>query len=375
MILYIEPCCPGSEHTTFNAGYLTESLLEHPNKEAVFCCSVEHYTAIKGYCEDKGKSLEKIRHETVAIPKNSFFQCLVFYIMIIRKYKPEKVVSLSSDTFHFSALSIVSWLYEVEICVVIHSALEHQARELKLKDKILFFRRLPFWIRCFLRGKRNFLYVISENIKRNFFKYYYNDERVKTLELWKRVEVIGHPYIYDKYYVGKEWSSENIKIGFLGVPSTDKGFDWLSNELDNLYKNKDLKDDVFEFYLIGSGGVYLFPFEVDDKKFLPNEVFLDAINKMDYIIYPFPKESYFLRASGSMYEALNFRKPIIASDSEFISSFLSDNGVDYIRLDLNGGLEGVLEKLRNVTRDDYVHFVNCMDKFVKKQKNFSSFND
>ncbi|MCE7577987.1 glycosyltransferase [Aliivibrio fischeri] len=353
----IEPICSNGQHVKFNAAYLKKILNENCNID--FYSSYSHFEKIKPYLY--GNQIEKIKHYPIEdLPDNKFINSLCFFYKLIKRNTHNNIddfTLLSGDVFHLSAITLMSYLfYKNKFKIILHSVLEKNAFDKSLKSKILFFRRLNFWLRMFSFKKNNFLILLSNSIRKNFFNIY---------NFKGNVIIHQHPYIYTNDYKKKELSSSKRKIALVGIGDNSKGIDWLASQLNDLGD----RFPNYTFYLMGRN-ISKFNSErllEPCNTFVEDNIFNDLLNSMDFFIYPFDENSYKLRASGTIFDAISLRKPIITTENDFVIDILNSNKVKYISLYRNKtGISDLLFKLDKLSSSDYFEMQDSLNDLVKK---------
>lgn len=161
-----------------------------------------------------------------------------------------------------------------------------------------------------IKNKMNIKYfVLGESIKKNLLKIFPN--------LSDKLFSIDHPYTFltEEETNKLQQNEKKIKIGTIGLASLKKGF------LDYIYISNCLKQDKFECYHIGKISNYN-PNDLKIKipsnnKVLSNEEYKKYILELDCILYFYPKNSYKLTASGAIFDALKYNKPLIAIRNDY----------------------------------------------------------
>ncbi|HIF9366960.1 TPA: hypothetical protein ACX6RZ_002930 [Photobacterium damselae] len=352
--IVIEPICKNGQHVKFNAAYL--KILLKNNKIIYLYSTKSHFEKIMCYL-----SVDEINNvvffDTDNLPENEFIKSLIFFCKLIRKYNSgDKLILLSGDTFHLSSIAILSYIYQkIDFNIILHSILEKSQNDTTNKSKILFFRRLQFWLKIFSYKKNNHLILLSNSIRKNF---------IKVFKYKGSLFVHQHPYIYQKEFKIKKLS-ENRKIALVGIGDKSKGIDWLVTQLEKLNG----KFPNYSFYLLGRNisGYHSKRLCEPCNKFLDDNEFSKLLDSMDYFIYPFDESSYGLRASGTIFDAISLRKPVITTKNDFVSELLDSNNIQYIHLSrYDNGILDLLNKLETISNEEYLKMQKSLDDFVKK---------
>lgn len=348
----IEPCCTRAEHSRFNSGLIKNYLKQGNVVE--YISTKEQADAIREIVKDDSVKYTVLKN----VPKNEFLHSLIEIKKIVKNRKGRFIFS-SINTFHLVALVFLRFIYRIEIEVIPHSILENSLQKNKLIDRLLFFRRFPFWLNLYLKLKIGNLILLSDSIYQEFKKNY-------KLKGSSAVYVLEHPYIYDDSNSNaKLFDKNNIKIGFIGVANKEKGYDWLVKELDviNLSEN-------ISFYLIGRNELGIKSDNVIEPfynlGFIDENDYKSKIAEMDFFILPFPEDLYRLRASGTIFDSFSLRKPVICSDNLFCIQLLNKYNVKYIGFRKEDGLAEAMTKVGSITESTYVEYLESIESCLEE---------
>ncbi len=155
------------------------------------------------------------------------------------------------------------------------------------------------------------------------------DNAIKIMpDLEKNLYYIDHPYV-SKYLQDSNclsYNPRNIKIGTIGVGLESKGILQLNTICQYLIENNLHNISILhigktsgQIRSLLNENVQL-PFKTDSL--IPENEYLREINKLDYILFLMPNDSYKLTASGSLLEAFSLGKPIIILENDFFKYIL-----------------------------------------------------
>ncbi len=346
----LEPCCSRKEHAIFNASLINKFILE--GSDVTFFATADQIKSVDKHVNNS-RSISASYEPISKVPKNSFFSSIFFFLSFFKDKDGPVYFFSSVNTFHLVSLTILNYFFNKTIFIIPHAVLETSYLDKSLKSRILFFKRLPFWLYLFSKNSNNKLILLSKSIALNF-------DALKGYG--SRYFIIDYPNIYKNEFFLRRKPEHIVKIALIGVCDEMKGGDWLINEVNSM------NTDRFKFYLLGENKLSLKTGSVIEpcNSFIPEEEYKELISDMDYFIYPFPQNRYRLRASGTLFDAISLRKPIITSRNSFIVSFLTDNDVDFILFDRQEGLSALLSKLNQVSDEQYYSFQNTLNKFVQE---------
>ncbi len=168
--------------------------------------------------------------------------------------------------------------------------------------------------------------VLGDSIKANLLR------DVPSL-LSSQIISIDHPFFMTQSLKETEpqKSDECIHIGTVGLGTAGKGYGKL-NEIGEYIFDKGLSNKI-KLYHIGK----LLGVSVDEKyvympfsrlEMIPSEPFNLEIKKLDYILFLYPADSYKLVASGAIFDAFKFGKPIIALKNDYFM-YLCQKGLKF----------------------------------------------
>lgn len=341
-----EAICGDVFHSQFNAAYLSKL-----KGEIVFFSNKKHWN----YVSEKVN--KKINWEEETIRTKSTLSNLIWVFKNRKKLKKDgEIIFLSSDIFIYYRCLFLRLLGYKYIKYVTHADLQNISKKKNIKDYFLFYRR-HFFLMKLMDLVNIEVVLLSSSIKSNLSKY------IKL----NNIETIEHPYLYDKEYKENKYSQNRIKIGFIGLPTEEKGFFWLYKQL-----SSGNRPDNIEFYLIGDMKAVEYTKDQFLLCFNKNSIINDIdikneLSKVDYVIFPFPDDNYKLRASGTVFDAINARKPILTTNNSFITEVISSEKTMGIVFDQTIGLEDLYKKISKVTQEEYFQYVKNINDYIKKR--------
>lgn len=347
-ITVVEPTCTKSEHLLFNAAFLKK--LDKTNA-INFIASERHINAIekligKDYFQSAGK---------YNFPRHKFFSCLHGLMKLFLLHRSSEYLFLSVNTFHIAAITIINLFLRKKINIIPHAILESSKSKTSFFDKLLFFRRFSFWFTLYQLNSNNKFILLSSSIAKEY-------DNFKSEN--KNYSIVIHPYIYKDCFELRTLPETPIKIALIGVCDKDKGADWLVEQVETLNINN------FEFYFLGEDKTHLNSRKINRpfSGFVPQKEYDEVLSDMDYFIFPFPESNYKLRASGTLFEALSQRKPIITSRNSFIINFLNEHSINYISFNRNDGLKKCLDNVLATTDEEYKSYQTSIELFIKEEQ-------
>ena len=208
------------------------------------------------------------------------------------------------------------------------------------------FWKLPFWFPVSLSIPVKNLHpiVLGNNIK----------TKMESLNIQARDWIsIEHPYTFAPIDTMSHQDKPCLTIGTVGAASVTKGSQCIF-QLAERFKDQ-VKAGRIYFKIIGRLDSSLTPFVNPLVQFHDPQVFYDKekfdrdVLALDAVLYSFTADSYQLTASGSIFDAVKFNKPIITSRNAYCEWVLRDVPEEYVTWFSS------LDQIENVLRKWLVH--------------------
>lgn len=343
-IILIEPMCKNKEHNEFISNFIKVHIDDD----------------FKIFSESSlAKNILAESYEKLYLGDVSFISMLYYFF----KEKGNLNIIFLSINKKFILFSIVfSFFKKIKsITIIPHAILNEiyrdkidQTYRSKIK-KIFFFTRFIFFLKLFLRTKKSKVLVLGKSIAINL------NNLIKIKK--DKIFWIHHPYDFTNYNKCIEITDSPKKIGFLGVPSKDKGFPVFS---DFLEKHSSSVNNNYKFVHIGpsTSVVSNLSSQFQQEGLITRVEFEQAVQQLHYIIMPLPYEEYVLRASGTFFDAVKFEKPIIYSKNPFIQSYVDEIGQVGVEFDFKK--QSINELFEILNSLDYMTLESNMRKLKKK---------
>lgn len=362
MIVVYEPWARRTLHYEFNMNYLKIIVEIYKDEEVVYYGDQDQIKMLqKDLCDYINVKFENIK--ILDIEKENKIK------LLINEYKNlKKIFSLKSQNFfivnylpHTILFSKILKNKNQKINGILHGL------ELLYEKKINLYNLFDFAIK-FKGNKRIKYIVLGESILKNLLEIKPN--------LKPFLYSIDHPYSFEnnKVIINKTFNNKLINIGTVGAATLKKGFGNLI-KISN-YKNMNKKYKFFHIGRLDDNIENTENIEIpSQKKVLSMDEYSNYIKQLDYILYFYPKESYKLTASGAIFDALKFNKPIIAIKNEYFEyifnkvgqvGFLFDNVEEIIDFLLNEDISKI-----STEKNIYLKIENAKQIFsyqeIKKQ--------
>lgn len=325
-VILIDVDCRGAEHEVVNAAFSEAVLASAEESEIVLVAKPDHLSHVCAKMRNSD-GIEKIEiYDGAGIYK---------YISLIGKLiklvvfgsEVNGIVFLSCSVRTFVFINFVSLiLRNINILVIFHGVLEKLENETSsgsIGDRI--------FIRIFGRPFSSKIKygVLGDSIKKNLI--------LIRPELENRIVSIDLPYIFSKNKLDLSDPFKNGKIvfGHLGYGHAAKGFCTFIDLAERIcfYHDRE-KSSRF----IAVGGIDQSDSRISSSKAVayasntwpvPRDKYEELLESITYAVFTYPMDSYLLRASGAVFDAISSCKPIICLRTpyfEYIFSILGDVG-------------------------------------------------
>lgn len=242
---------------------------------------------------------------------------LMNLILLFRSSKEDILIYNFNNLFSLRLMNALNRVLKRKVLVCCHGELEL----LSNKDEG---GPLAKCLRCLAKD----FFLKRRKIQSNMYFMVLGDVILKNLrdylsdtQLEKFISV-DHPYVFRKRRGSdgeKSKLHEELNIGTVGVFSQAKGGDLfveIVSKVTNPYVYFSITGRIFYPMEI------LKKLKVDtaldaDKKALPQDIYNERIDRLDYILFLYDRNSYRITASGAVMDAINLRKPIIALENDY----------------------------------------------------------
>lgn len=315
-----ELVCYGFEHSSVNAALIDVVSKAYPDEHIVFYGEKEHNALIEARISTDN---HKVSFETITLPHRNanidiravFDKAIINDILSIALSHHVKYVIFTCTTLISIRLlrdKISQGLGNIKIITVLHGILESILNE----KNYWFFNKNNQFKNELLKNNSDALsfLLLGPSIKKQLVELY--------PQLSRYCICIDHPYHYNPEFCHTPFKKKVISFGALGVLRKVKG----SDKFFKLAKEMSNKKMQYSPQFVCVGKV------VDKKlrKFIHNDVnvvspdfalsseeFERYVKQIDYAVFLHNPDSYRLTASGVLFDALSYGKPIIALDSPF----------------------------------------------------------
>jgi glycosyltransferase involved in cell wall biosynthesis len=357
MIYIYEPFASGTLHIEFNKAFLLS--MTNITNQIVYFGEKEQIAKLR-----RVEGLQQIDYRIVEIPNYDVASKKIH--KIIREYKNLSFIKkeVGNDKLIITnglpqTIMIANKLFKgKKVYIVMHGYLAAIQNNQQYKPW-----NMGYYVKkSLMKLNSTFkLIVLGNSIRDNFLS--------EIPNLKERVLSIDHPFLVKNLseFSNKEYyENGRIKIGTIGVGTESRGI-LLLNELVDYVQKKNLP---IEIYHVGKTTKDLrekllpevkLPFITENM--IPEEEYLQEVNRLDFILYMHGKDSYKLTASGALFEAFSLAKPIITLKNDYFCYVMkkANKNVGYIVDDMEE-IKTVLDQLPKVNKLDY-------DAMVENSKN------
>lgn len=352
----VEICASCFEKVTYVSGKSAQNNMKRLLASSKGCLSNVHYHTMPTYDADTSWGA-RIRDVW------GFFTTIYQYLIT------------SSGTLFFcnytNKLSLpvilaLNILLKKRIVFVFHGELEFLIGKVSyIKTSGWYKKNMQFSFRSLFTHSPAYALVLGDSIKKNLAMLFPN--------MQQHILSICHPYILGNVESDNHLQqSRVIKIGTVGVLKESKGlkeYIALAASVKDLLTAKKL-----ELYSIGK--VYAGNNTLTDdihwigkESGLSRKDFETEIQKLDYLLYLYPTNSYKFTASGAILDAVKFHKPIIALHNDYFDFLIGEHPIGYVK-DTLEEIERIIRQIVNEKpSDDFTEGFNALEKKITIESN------
>lgn len=300
MICLIEPQCVEWQHEMVNAGFMKLVRQSFPSDKIELVAEKKHASIISKLAESSIAIKKEITPPILNDYTNK--KTVEYYIDLVNQIIKEngavdRIVFLSSHQNSIEAVSQLAKSFsEVRFILVVHAILEWAYD----------YRIIPDF-RSYKYGKRSsqLRKAFSKASKLNnvcFITYSpYIDEirRLYPREISEKFEFLHHPYPYE-VSTEKMHIHEDIVVGILGA--------CMNEYAENIIRQTQ-----------SISCVRMLPFNKDTR--ISREDISNRMGDVDCLLMPYDERKYRISASGVLFDALNYNKPIVGMKSPILQYY------------------------------------------------------
>lgn len=251
-------------------------------------------------------------------------------VYLYHKYNAKLLVLFSIFPLNHFLIKIVKKLFpRLKLLIVLHGELEYMREKERIKIK--FFGQILKHALALKNDSNTYYLVLGEVIKKNLLLYFFMPNN--------QIISIDHPY---DYIVIKNRMPKfnSIKIATIGIATKAKNTQFifqLGLDLEKFILTQQLSLSIvgileksIKIYINNKVNYFLSDQLIDRK------IFEESIEKNDYTVFFYDNSYYKMCASGAIFDAIKFEKPIIALRNDFFEYYFNLFGnIGYLCEDYN----------------------------------------
>lgn len=415
MIALIEPECVGSSHEEANAAVIYSFCKAVYPEKVVLFADIEHINCIKRILNRQQKEFSNLIFQTVKIPKPSLLKIRVFFsffmlifrlLLFCKENKIKKIVFLSINSNNLIVLKTLLHFFKTEnfhIRIIIHGVLEDILRpvplllwkkinsiyyaislfdylEIKyfvLSDNILqeILNLFPHLQTKFFSFEFSYLYISDLNVKKKastkiIFSTIGQGNPTIMRYLASELDRLGpYNHEYELRIIGK--NIEDVKPMHKRIIVIIRYFYNFLKYFNKkfvlvLEKNSTIHKIIYQPMLEEFKCVNC----VSKGKWITRDEIEFFIKEVDYVLFVYEKDTYKLTVSGSFFDSISYKKPIIALSNIFFNNIFSNYNLGYLVTTPREMVSQMIQIL-NKKENDYKLFLSEIERF-QHEKNIEN---
>ena len=322
-IKYIDTLCTDGNHLLFNASLLA-MFQKNFNKIILYGEKSNAYDEInilkKNQIDTNNIDVKNIWLPIARTRISNFllYLCSFFYnlwfIMIAKK--TDILVFNYNNMLAVRTMNIFNKIFHRKILIFCHGEMEYLIADYSFFgpfNRLLFKLGRSFFLNKKIHIEKNIKFVVlGDSILKNI-------KKITPSNISSSFIAVDHSYFFKNDINNKDFFSDSVKIGTVGLFYKKKGADEFCY-LVSLINNNKIKFSITGkiFYDLDK----LKKLNIDlpnnlGKGLVPIDVLEARVKKLDFILYLYPTDSYQLMASGAILDALSLQKPIIALKNDY----------------------------------------------------------
>lgn len=308
MTIFIEPFRNPNEHMTFLLSLLYGELAQ--NNKVVFCSSIDYYNSIPQEFRNK---IEFVEITSANSSSNLILKIVKVTISISNKYKKEsglKIFLLSSRSYSNLFLKMYSLFFSKRVLfyIFLHGELQNLLSKESISHKLDGLAQMILY---------KFDSLFKTNLKFVIISEFVYEKLCKRLSSGLPNFIsLDLPYHYgQEMNHGKIDMSSGLTISTVGVNSLNKNSHYLNFIAKNF--NKEMINNELKLSIIGRNENIKFNKFIDipdlgKHHLLAPEAYSNRILQSDLLVFFNEDNKYNLISSGSYFDCIKYRKPMIA---------------------------------------------------------------
>lgn len=371
MIIFSELQMQGDKHVHVNSGLLNILIASFKEQNIDIFCDIKHKSELLKYVKiNKFLNFKTFEYTGVKELKKSatlaktFRESLIAYKIFKHAKKNKAEVIVFASVFPFTAIVVnfFSWILNQRIIVCLHGDIG----VLKLNRNKITTIVYKYVVKLFFR-------IRSLTVIALFYGKTIEDELFKMVPGFERKNVISidHPYNYEtELLVNSLDKSNTVIIANIGTGLMNKN-SHLLYKLAEMQKCN-VENKKVSFIQVGNVSPEVLSYSnayvniLNNNEFIPFDVFEKNIMQADYFIYFFKNDSlYDLCPSGTFFDAIKYKKPIISLRNPFFEYYFKRFGNIGYLLNSVEEMNEIINSLIQQTDNNFEEQTMCLKRAQK----------
>lgn len=243
------------------------------------------------------------------------FPIITSLYVILRTKKKDVIYFNYNVLWAMPFINFLSKTLNKKVVLMCHGEMEYLTNGVKINVISDYFLK-RFLSKSFKLSRSLYFCVLGEHIKKNL-------KILLPQHVSDKFLFFNHSHVFKTIAQKNKIISSEVNIGLVGTVRSNK---WLSSIIELGQKIKDSPHinftaigrvycDVQTLHDVGINIV-----NESDSRFLSRNEMDNAISKLDYVVFLYPKESYKFTASGALFDAIDQEKQILALKNDYFNS-------------------------------------------------------
>lgn len=364
MIVVVEPQMQGNKHVQINSSML-KILCREYNEDIKVYCDTYHKESVEVFLTSHER--EKIQFSTFTFNEDAELKKIAIIQKVIREINlfikvfkenknPRFLIFTSMFPFSGVCFNLISKFSNSKKIICLHGEIGVLSKKGFKLTTYIYKIIISFFLLSL--NKKTILLFYGKTIEENLRKKIKRIRRINTIS-------IDHPYNYN-YKIDDKKAVEKITIANIGTGLISKNSQYIY-KLATLQKDNILCGKI-ELIQVGNVSSQVKEFSNDlvknvcDSGFMPFDVYESYLKDADFFIYFFKDNSYYdLCPSGTFFDAIRYKKPILSLRNSFFQYYFDKFGdIGYLAdsvSELNTIVNNILEN-----NCDYEEMIGNLEK-------------
>jgi hypothetical protein len=321
-VFYIDTYSQKSSHEMFNASLLLMCAMIFEKVDCrIGSSSYQNYLEIINHNPPKNINYKKIWVIEGNGRFTSFMRYLLSAILNIRYliFSPKDVILIFpfNNLFSLRIINFINKFYKRNILIFCHGEMDEILTN-TIKGGFLHRILTKLSHNFFLNSKNKisqglYFSVLGDILKENIGNILCNEKSIKFIS-------IDHPYLFKSIELHKR-DNVKLKVGTVGVLNKIKGFYSFVEFVNKMNAHIRKSLDISVVGAIYEDATLLKDLNIElsseNNSLLDRDEFDYRIKQLDYILFFYPPESYRITASGAIFDAICYEKPILALKNDY----------------------------------------------------------